>query len=129
MRTVLKISLPIVLALLVADMAYHQGYRTAERTIQAELDKVTLRELIKDVQNICGQLGRAPRDQAELESLLQRPMPTVHDNDLSGGRNTRPVYYQRTADDSYQLTYELLATDDWTYDSRHPHAGWVQSSY
>lgn len=129
MRTLLKISLLFVLAMLVADVAYHQGYRTAERSAQAELDKVTLRELIKDVEKVCERLGHTPLDQTELESLLRRPLPSVHDEGLMGGRIERPVYYQRTTDNSYQLTYELMATDDWTYDSINPKAGWVQSWY
>ena len=129
MRTVLKISLLFVFAVLVAGVAHNEGYRTAERSAQAELDKVTLRELIKDVERVCERLGRAPLDQTELESRLGRPMPSVHDDGIMGGRVERPVYYQRTADDSYQLTYELMATDDWTYDSINPEAGWVQSWY
>lgn len=129
MRTVIKISGLFVLAMLVADVAYHQGYRTAERSARAELDKVTLRELIEDVDKICDRLGRAPLDQSEVESLLGRPIPRVHDEGLMGGRIERPVYYQKTAGDSYQLTYELMATDDWTYESINPEAGWVQSWY
>jgi hypothetical protein len=77
-----------------------------------------------NVNAVCDRLGRTPRDQAELEQLMGKPMPSVHDN----GYPT-PIHYQRTSDTSYLLQYELFATDDWIYDSRKPDAGWVQHWY
>ena len=68
--------------------------------------------------------GRAPADQTELESLLGRPLPNVHDNEFP-----RTVHYHRLDADRFQLHYELWATDDWIYDSAKPDAGWVQRWY
>jgi hypothetical protein len=108
----------------VAWASYQCGYRHAERAYQAEFDRATLREIVKDVDAIRTRLGRAPKDQAELESLLGRPMPHVHDE----GRPT-PVNYRRTGDNSFQLQYKLWVTDDWIFDSTKPDAGWVQRFY
>ena len=114
----------------VAWASYRCGYMTAERAYQAELDRVVLRELVMEAETIRARLGRAPRDQVELESLLGRPMPQVHDESLYFGGASRPqVNYRRTGDNSFQLQYELWATDDWIYDSTKPAAGWVQHWY
>src|SRR4029079_8102749 len=80
----------------VAWASYQWGYRDAERVYQAELDRVTLRELVMAVESIRARLGRAPRDQAELESLLGRALPNVHDE----GRPT-PVHYGRTGENGF----------------------------
>ena len=110
--------------------SYRCGYATAERAYQAELDRVVLRELVTEAEAIRARIGRAPRDQAELELLLGRPMPQVHDAGLYFGGVSRPqVNYRRTGENSFQLQYELWATDDWIYDSTKPGAGWVQHWY
>ena len=63
-------------------------------------------------------------DQEELEKLLKKPLPKVHDITYE-----IPVHYRRTGKDSFTLQYELWATDDWIYDSTIPTAGWVQHFY
>jgi len=115
----------------VAWASYLWGYGTAERAYQAELDRVVLRELVMETEAIRARLGRAPRDQAELESFLGRPMPLVHDESLyfGGGASRSQIHYSRTGDNSFRLQYELWATDDWIYDSTKPAAGWVQHWY
>jgi hypothetical protein len=80
--------------------------------------------IVKEVEEIRARIGRAPKDQAELESLLGKPMPVVHD-----GTYETPINYWRTGEDSFYLQYELWATDDWIYDSKKPNAGWVQHFY
>ena len=91
---------------------------------RAEQDKVTVRQIVIDVDSACEKLGRTPVDETELELHLGRKMPNVHDN----GRPT-PINYFRLNDDSYMLQYELWATDDWIYNSNNPAAGWVQHFY
>jgi hypothetical protein len=108
----------------VAALYYRAEFRRAERARLAEQDRITLSQIVKETEAIRARLGRAPRDQQELESLLGRPMPHVHDE----GRPT-PIDYLRTGEDSFVLHYELWATDDWIYDSTKPEAGWVQHWY
>lgn len=96
----------------------------AEIKRRAEEDKVTVKQIVIDVNAVCQRLGRTPKNQAELERIMGKPMPNVHDN----GHPT-PIHYMRTSDASYLLQYELWATDDWIYDSKNPDAGWVQHFY
>jgi hypothetical protein len=87
-------------------------------------DLHTLKQVVIDVESVCRKLGRSPKNQSELESLMGKPLPNVHDN----GHPT-PIHYQSTGQTSYMLQYELWATDDWIYDSTTPTAGWVQHWY
>lgn len=98
--------------------------RLAEIRRLAEQDKITVRQIIIDVDAACKLLGRTPKDQEELELVMGKRMPMVHDS----GYPT-PISYWRTSDTSYQLRYELWATDDWIYESQNPGAGWVQHWY
>jgi hypothetical protein len=88
------------------------------------LDDATVKSIVEDVEAIRAKLGRAPKDQAELELHLGRPMPVVHD-----GMYPVPIRYRCTGDDSFILKYELWATDDWIYNSTALSAGWVQHWY
>ncbi|MEX2091792.1 MAG: hypothetical protein WD971_03895 [Pirellulales bacterium] len=90
----------------------------------AKLDQTTKKEIVAEVEAVRAKLGRAPADEAELESLLGKPLPVVHDN----GYPT-PINYYRTSENSFMLQYELWATDDWIYSSDAPTAGWVQHWY
>jgi hypothetical protein len=87
----------------------------------AKKDSETIKQVVIDVEEVRAKLGRVPESQAELETHLGRKLPNVHD-----GVHPTPINYWRTSDDSYQLQYELWATDDWVFDSRNPEAGWVQ---
>jgi len=116
-----------LLAIPVAGFTCVAKQRSAWREKLAQLDKQdveTLKQLVDDVESIREELGRAPGSQSELESILGRPLPKVHD----GGYPTS-VNYRRTGEDSYTLQYELWATDDWIFDSANPDAGWVQHFY
>lgn len=112
-----------VIVLTVARVSYQFGRQNVRREYDALLDQIVLRELVKDCEALTKRLGRPPTDQAELESLLGRPLPVVHDGSLEA-----PVSY-RSYGDHFQLQYELWATDDWIYDSARPDAGWVQHFY
>jgi hypothetical protein len=87
-------------------------------------DAETVKQIVIDVEEVRAKLGRSPESQAELESLLGRKLPKVHDD----GYPT-PINYWRTDENSYRLQYELWATDDWIFDSKNPDAGWVQHFY
>jgi hypothetical protein len=116
-----------LLAIPVAGFTCVAKQRSAWREKLAQLDKQdveTLKQLVDDVESIREELGRTPGSQSELESILGRPLPKVHD----GGYPTS-VNYRRTGEDSYTLQYELWATDDWIFDSANPDAGWVQHFY
>jgi hypothetical protein len=115
------VSLPLAL---ISYVARRQAIRRTELERLKELDAVTLHNLVKEVEAIRTQIGRAPRDTDELESLLGKPMPAVHDN----GRPTSTRYI-RTSENSFILQYGLWATDDWIYDSSKPQLGWVQHWY
>lgn len=114
-------------ALLLAWLGYLFHLRNAwlaEVEMQQKQDKLTVRQVVVDVEAACKKLGHAPKDQEELESVLGKPLPNVHDD----GYPT-PIHYQRTGETSFILQYELFATDDWIYDSSRPEAGWVQHWY
>ena len=96
----------------------------AEVKRRADQDVFTVKQIVIEVDAAYQTLGRAPKDQAELESVIGKSMPNVHDN----GYPT-PIHYMRTSETSYLLQYELWATDDWIYDSTKPQAGWVQHFY
>ena len=116
-----------LLAVVFAVAAYFQRqatHREAELARLAELDRKTTASIVKDVEAIRAKLGRAPEDREELEALLGRPLPVVHDYG-----HPRPINYYRTGADSFRLQYELWDTDDWIYDSTIPQAGWVQHWY
>ena len=116
-----------VLAVVFAVAAYFQrqaSRREAELARLAELDRKTTSTIVKDVEAIRAKLGRAPKDEEELEMHLGRSLPVVHDY----GHPT-PINYHRTGTDSFVLQYELWDTDDWIYDSASPQAGWVQHCY
>jgi hypothetical protein len=116
---------PIALCAAVAGyFVRQQERREAALARFAELDKVTVVEIVKEVEEICVRLGRSPKDEAELEAILGRPMPVVHD-----GIHPTPIFYYRTGEKDFKLKYELWATDDWVYDSTAPQAGWVQHWY
>jgi hypothetical protein len=101
-----------------------EALRQAEAKRLLELDNKTRATIIDDVESVQSKLGRAPKDQAELVSLLGKPMPVVHDNG-----HPAPIIYLRTGVNSFILKYELWATDDWIYNSDKPKAGWVQHWY
>lgn len=85
----------------------------------AELDRVTLRNLVTEVNAICDELGRAPQDEEELETLLGKPLPDTH-------WRTSPikVCYHRRGDNAYEL--RILNTSGMrTYSSDKPENGWV----
>lgn len=96
----------------------------AEIERRAVEDPLTLQRLVDDTHRIVKELGRAPENEKELESLLGRSLPTVYD----GGTESK-VFYQRRGRDSFAFMYELWATDDHIYDSTNPSAGWVQHYY
>ena len=116
-----------IFAVPVAGLSYLLHCRNAclveveRRTTQA---LHTVQQIAIDVEKLCKKLGRAPKDQEELESLIGKSLPNVHDN----GYPT-PIHYWQTGDTSFMLQYELWATDDWIYDSAKPEAGWVQHWY
>lgn len=116
-----------ILAVPVAGFSYLLHRRNVwlvEIERRQKQDVHTVKKVVIDVETLCKQLGRAPKDQGELESLMGTPLPNVHDN----GYPT-PIHYQRTGETSFMLQYELWATDDWIYDSTKPEAGWVQHWY
>ena len=122
LRTLLIAVLVVSLCLgVVAFFRIRAGRWQAELDRLAKIDKVTMEEIVKDVEAIRTRLGRAPKDQSEVEALLGKRMPVVHDH----GYPT-PVYYFRKSDNRFYLHYELLDTDDWIYDSDIPKAGCVQ---
>lgn len=90
----------------------------------AKQDVETLKQIVIDVEEVRAKLGRVPDSQEELEALLGRKLPKVHDY----GHPT-PINYWRISSDSYRLQYELWATDDWIFHSSNPGAGWVQQFY
>jgi hypothetical protein len=98
--------------------------RRAELAQLDKLDDATIKSIVMEVEAIRAKLGRAPKDEAELEIHLGRPMPVVHD-----GIHPTLINYWSTGEDSFMLQYELWATDDWIYDSTIPNAGWVQHWY
>lgn len=98
--------------------------RLAEDRRHAKLNMEALATIVKDVEAMRTQLGRAPRDVEEVEQLLGKPMPVVYD---SGSRT--PVNYYHTGNDSFILRYELWGSDDWIYNSKDPAAGWLQRFY
>jgi hypothetical protein len=100
------------------------GFRQGQQTYQPELDSLIRREIVRETETVRAKLGRSPLNQAELEALLGHPMPCVHEE----GKLVS-IDYRRTGENSFQLQYELWATDDWTYGSTNPEAGWVQSWY
>ena len=121
------LAITAILAIPLAGFTCVVNQRSAWRDKLARLakqDVETLKQLVIDVEEVRVKLGRAPESQAELETLLGRKLPQVHDN----GYPT-PINYRRTGDDSYKLQYELWATDDWIFDSTIPDAGWVQHFY
>jgi hypothetical protein len=101
-----------------------EAFRRTEAIRLLDLDNKTRATIINDVESLRSKLGRAPKDQAELESLLGKPMPVVHDNGYPV-----PILYLRIRPNSFILKYELGATDDWIYNSDKPMAGWVQHWY
>jgi hypothetical protein len=114
--TVLSIPLGIL------AFIYHRSVqREAELARLAKVDAATVLAIVEDVEAVHAKLGRAPKDQEELESHLGKQMPHVHDH----GYPT-PIMYWRTGENSFILQYELWDTDDWIYDSRQPNSGWVQ---
>jgi hypothetical protein len=108
----------------VAYLSNLESRRQNELTRLAILDKATLVAIVDDVEAVRAKLGRTPNDKSELEALLGRPLPFVHDNG-----NRRPINYFKTGINSFMLQYELWATDDWIYNSDDPKAGWVQHWY
>jgi hypothetical protein len=86
----------------------------------AEVDQVTLRDLVREVNAICDHLGRIPKDQEELESLMGRLMPHTH-------RYTEPmeVRYHRRTDNIYVLS-SFTTSGMKEYASSNPEDGWVE---
>lgn len=123
-------SLLLVMTLLsipLATVAYVVHQRNAwnkELERREAQNLVVVEQIVADVDALVQRIGRAPKDQDELETLLGKPMPIVFD-----GLFESPIYYRRTGDASYCLRYELWATDDWIFDSTDPEAGWVQHFY
>jgi len=101
-----------VIAAVCAVLTYPYRREKFDRTIRAAIANET--EAIRTT------LGRAPRDQQELEALLGRPMPSAHD--ILG---MAPIRYHRTGENSFILRYDVYGTDNWTYDSSYPEAGWI----
>ena len=100
----------------VLGVAHHR--RQVEIDRLAELDRVTLWNIVREVDTICDELGRVPQDQEELEALMGKPMPHTH-------RYTHPVkmLYYRTGDNSYFLT-SFSTSGMRLYTSDRPEAGW-----
>jgi hypothetical protein len=113
-----------ILSLLIGMLHRREVARQVEMQRLAELDRVTVASIVDEVEAIRVGLGRAPNDEAEVESHLGKPMPVVHD-----GKYPTPINYSRTGENSFILQYELWATDDWIYNSENPSAGWVQHFY
>lgn len=106
---------------LVAFSHRREAIKQAESKRLADLDRATLIAVVEEVKAVQARIGRAPKDEAELETLMGRAMPVVHDHGYATS-----ISYQRTGNNSFILIYTLLATDDWIYDSNKPDAGWVQ---
>lgn len=84
----------------------------------AELDRVTLWNIVREVDTLCDELGRVPANQEELETLMGKPLPHTH-------RYTQPMkmYYDRMGDNSYVLT-SFSTSGKRHYTSDNPEAGW-----
>ena len=125
LRTLIVIVTLVALPLgLIAYVNHRNALRRIELKRLAQKDKITVNTIVEKVEAIRAHLGRAPEDEAELESLLGEPMPVVHDNGYPS-----PINYQRIGQDSFLLQYELWETDDWIYYSTKPESGWVQHWY
>lgn len=121
------LALTTMAAIPIAGFTCVANQQRAWRTKLAQLaleDAETLKQIVIDVEDVRAKLGRVPDSQEELETLLGRKLPKVHDN----GYPT-PINYWRISSDSYRLQYELWATDDWIFYSSNPGAGWVQQFY
>lgn len=103
---------------------YLSHLREAERARQLAYNQQVSVQIVRDVDAVCARLGRAPKDQEELEKEMGHPMPFLFD----GGIQT-PIRYSSRWNGGYQLRYEFWASDDWTYSSSAPQLGWVQSFY
>lgn len=102
----------------VLGVAYQR--RQAEIDRLAELDRVTLRNLVREVDTICDELGRVPQDQEELEALMGKPLPQTH-------HLTQPmeVYYHRRGVNAYEL-HMFNTSGMRSYTSDKPEEGWVK---
>jgi hypothetical protein len=111
--------------LLGSSLAVYANHRIdAQRDLQEQLDrldKFTATSIVDEVENVCAQLGRAPGDEAELELLLGKPMPVVHDYGVATF-----IEYMPTGDTSFALQYQLWDTNKWVYDSKKSDKGWIQ---
>jgi hypothetical protein len=78
----------------------------------------TLQAVVSEVDQVCGRLGRIPRDQKELVSLLGKPMPQ-----WSTDRFRERMYYRQIDPDRYELGFG--EDFGWfVYDSGTPDRGW-----
>ena len=101
--------------------------RQRELESLAKLDAETRQQIVKDVEAIRLKLGRAPKDEAELVSLMGKPMPMVHEE--SKDKIFRINYYQ-TGEHDYRLSHLCWSTpgDYLIYESKTPKAGWLPFS-
>ena len=76
-RLVTILSLPLAL---IAYVARQNVRRQAELNQLKKQDASTLAALITELNSICSRIGRAPKDTEELESLMGKPLPKVHDH-------------------------------------------------
>jgi hypothetical protein len=122
LRRLLALVAVVSACMAIVSHLYRAHAREQARLVKLkESDKETVIAIVKEVQAIQTKLGRAPKDTEELEALLGKPMPFVHDN----GHPTQ-INYHRADTNRFYLQYWLTVGDDWIYDSAKPKAGWVQ---
>jgi hypothetical protein len=94
---VFVVALPVIAFLAMVAFFWIRSVRwNAEVERLAKVDEATRNQIVQDVEAVRAKLGRVPKDQTELEIVMEKPMPKVH----PGGYPTN-VYYFRKSDDTY----------------------------
>lgn len=100
----------------------------AERVRQLELNE-TLNErtratIVNEIEALRKQLGRVPKNQSELQSLLGIPLPPI-----VGSYGNSEIYYTATSSDGFCLNYRNPDSfRSWSYDSNRPNVTWVHEA-
>ena len=113
----------VVCSVMLAGIAYlkqleERGY--AEHLRQEKHNRTVLVEVVNDIQALRAKLGRTPKDAAEVETLLGKPLPVVYVE----GRAV-PIKYFCTGNNSFRLSFSLGDDGGCIYDSRDAQVRWV----
>lgn len=121
-RLLIAVLVIAVLAAVCGAIGRSVARHAAENARIQKMNRQTEKDIAKEVEDICRQLGRSPQDEEALERIRGKPLPSVYYSEVA-----IPIFYSPRGTNSFVLVHLSFEGGDYlVYDSTAPAAGWKE---